>query len=311
MCARTSSIILHPYSWEIVDDNRTSIRVWCKDQFSQTHLVRYEDYAPFAIVELPVYIRGHKHMWDETTAYNIFNAIAGLKGAGNPTSYEFFMGERLYGFQVHPSPFLKLYFPNLKSMNKCKYRIDRGIKYENTLLRLKLHETTISLKNKLATERNVSLAFWQRITGFHPQTVSDRPQEKSEIRKDVMGNVIYSSDNTPVQISKLPAEREWIADYRKLEPVKPAEIQGWQFYYSELGVDAEQYSNNHRIFPDAWNINHAAFMLSCNFQIQLQSETRERYCIVLGSVNHIPEEKLSNATIIEVSNETQILEQLH
>lgn len=305
---------LIPYDWNVVGENNLIIHIWCQDRDSNRHLVRIEDYKATAYIELPRILGGFPVKWDRRMAAQLYGAIRS-KNKCNPIEYMLEYGEGLYGLQTGCTPYLRLKFNSLKDMRSCHYALDKGIKFERTFIKLNLIEMDVDICRKLATEHELSFCNWMKVTGIHPKSIEEVKAEAEadiNIHKDALGNVSHKSHTKfYLQKSKLPVEREWIVSHNDIEAIDPDICFDWTSHFRLMGIDAEQYSNNHRIFPEATNINHKAFMLSCVFQIEGDESTRERYCIILGDANEIPEERLKNSYIIKVKNEMEMMTEFH
>lgn len=314
---------LSPYAWSKKDSSSDfEIRAWCHDKDSNRHLVRLVKAPLWFKVELPPIVGGRPMDWDETTARKFYQFICFILKNDRPINCEFMEAQDLYYYQGNIKRlYLKLTFRNMNSMNHCQRVLAKELNFNTQsakygTVKVLVHETDIDPIRKMLTAQNCNFAGWFKIRGTHPVLRDDEDIElpgefDDTFEKDAMGNrVIHDSPDVYAHISTLPYEREWIVDWRTLEMVPEEEVVGWITQPRVLSFDLECYSNNHRAFPEQWDIECKTFMISTDFQIGDDVNTREGQGIVFGLVADIPDDKVKNVSVIEVTNELDLVYKL-
>lgn len=319
-------IDIQPFHWEYTETNAIHIRMWGLDKNSNKHLVRFPGFPAFCQLLLPKMVGGRYFEWTELAMADLFNFLCfRLKNKGaQPFSYTPQQANELYYYQgEHYSQFVRLYFSTTRAMRECERLLRYPIEFRTRYtvygtMKATVAETDIPVIRKMLTARDCKFSGWMRVKGYHPEPRINNPDDDEFIQddddvivKDVFGNVIHKDEGEKFyHISTLLPEREWIGDWTQLSMTPKKECRDWTTAPKLLGFDIEAYSDNHRIFPDRWNINHVAFMISCVVQRAFDKSSRVRYAIVLGRSNEIPESRLENCHIIEVDKELDLIEEM-
>jgi DNA polymerase elongation subunit (family B) len=272
-------------------------------------------------VELPPIIGGRPVVWDEELARQFYDFLCFIMREDRPISCEFKEAQDLYYFQGEMKQhYLKLNFKNLNSMNHCTRILAKEINFNTKYakygtMKVLVHELDIDPVRKMLTARNCNFAGWFSVRGTHPVIKKDSDDEddiaEGELddlyEKDAMGNLVRKDegDSYP-HISTLPENREWIVNWKTLKMAPEEEVVGWVTEPRVLSFDLECYSNNHRAFPEKWDIECETFMISTDFQIGNRVETREGHGIVFGRIADIPQDKVENVVVTEVSSELEL-----
>ncbi len=314
---------LQPYHWEYESNTDLEIRAWCLDKNSEAHLVRFKDFPAFCQLELPLHVGGKNFNWDSNTAYQFYQRLQFVLRDDAPIGFNYKNSKELYYYQGNTrKPYMMVKFRNLNAMNHAFNLLKKPIEFKTRnynygLMLVNVHEPNndVNCIRKMLTVRNCNYSGWLKVTGKHPMydkvpDMDDDEDDRPEVYvKDAMGNVIVvDAKEVTYSVSTFPLEREWLAEWTLLEMAPPEMVNGWITQPKILGFDIEAYSDNHRIFPDLWNIVHCAFMISCVYQKGEDVSTRRRHAIVIGEVNQIPEDVLSDSDVIMVKGELELVE---
>jgi len=169
------------------------------------------------------------------------------------------------GFRAHRS------LAVLKRILSRPFELNDGIR-----VKLNVWEAEVSPIRKLITRCNISFGGW-----FHCEG-----REASDLEI----------------ISSLP--NEWIINWLTIKPVPEELCATWYTSPGLLVFDIETYSSRHNAFPDLWNPEHHAYMISCIYQ-RVGSSERLRYAVVKGTCKK--EGLPSNTTLFEVETEEQMI----
>src|SRR3990167_22151 len=327
MNSQIETIDIQPWHWEFKEENYITVRMWGFDKDSNPHVISFPRFPAFCQIQLPTMVGGKSFQWDESSMLDFFQFLCFRLKENAPFKYNPLLARELYYYQGNRyTQFMTVYFSTTNAMRKCanllRYPVEfRTRKYVYGTMKATAHETDVPLIRKMLTARNCKFSGWLRVTGFHPlpresyQPSNTDPtsyfDEDDVIVKDVFGNVVHQdAEEVFYQKSTFPRNQEWIGDWTCLEMTPDEICKDWTTKPKLLGFDIEAYSDNHRIFPDKWNIKHVAFMISCVAQRAFEPETRIRYAIVLGRSDNIPEERLSNCHIIEVKEELDLIDEM-
>lgn len=319
------TIYLSPYSWTKRDSQHEfEIRAWCHDRYSNRHCVRLVKAPVTCHVELPPILGGRPVVWDEELARQFYDFLCFILRDDRPIGCEFKEAQDLYYFQGGMKQhYLKLDFKNLNSMNHCTRILSKEVNFNTKYakygtMKVLVHELDIDPVRKMLTAQNCNFAGWFVIRGTHPVVKTEENDDDDDdplddlFEKDAMGNVVQKGidSETYPHITTLPAEREWIVNWKTLKMAPEEEVAGWLTEPRVLSFDFESYTPNHRAFPEKWDIECETFMVSTDFQIGNRAETRDGHGIVLGNVADIPPDKLANVRVTEVFSEMELLDKL-
>lgn len=129
---------------------------------------------------------------------------------------------------------------------------------------LKLWEDDISTHKKLTVERNLQYANW--LSGSFTSVIGSDKQStcKHEYR---------------------------CTDWRTLSPVKAEDCKTWRIHPVIWCFDNEAFSDNPRIFPNAYNIKHELFMISGTLETFEKPETRRKICMMTTDCKKEPKDE--------------------
>jgi DNA polymerase elongation subunit (family B) len=286
----TKHLLLFPYDYVIkdayTDNDRVAIHIWCLDKENTPHFVRIEDFPAMCYVELPT------NIWVGSPEENVSKTKAlmdwfkyKLEPANHePVGHRLEMRKKVYYFRGEGKvPMLKLQFKNLDSVRHCKNLLKYPVKIKGLpVFKCALWEDDIDPVRKMLTHRNMSYSQWFEIDA----TLVEPEYKLTTMEHEYMGNwrTMYgvSSD---------------IADKLQINP-------------KIMAFDIECYSDDKRVFPDAWVPTHVAYMISLIVQRCSQPETRVRYAIILGPCADVPPHKLDKAIVYNVDTEEAIIEKM-
>ena len=285
LMSESEILTLFPYEWvvkdEYTDDNRIAIHVWCLDQNSKPCFLRIEDFPVLCYIELPMIVQGQYRQWNNDMARRFMKYLNYRLKDHAAIGYSLRYMKKTYYYRGKITyPMLLLKFKTLNALRHC----ENILKYTlNTMdfgyLKCNIWECKIPTIRKLLTNQGMSYSQWFTVRG-----------EKVE---------------PDLRISSL--DDEYIIQWKTMNPVPMEICDKWRIYPRMLAFDIECYSDNNRVFPDAWCVKHVVYMVSCIFQVYNHLETRKRYAIILGPCADIPEEKLCNTEIIHVKTEEELV----
>jgi len=278
-------LTLFPYEWvekdEYTDDDRIAIHVWCMDQDSKPYFLRIEDFPVLCYVELPMILQGQYRQWNNSMAKKFMSYLNYRLKEHAAIDYNllymkktyYYMGELTY-------PMLLLKFKSLKALRHCENILKYTLNTKDFgYIKCNIWEHKIPTTRKLLTNQYMSYSEWFTVRG-----------------KKVESDLRLSS-----------LDEEYIVQWKTIRPIPTEICDKWRIYPRILSFDIECYSDNKRVFPDAWCVKHVAYMISCIFQVYNRVETRMRYAIILGPCADIPKEKLCNTEIIHVETEEELV----
>lgn len=280
------SLIVHAYDWVVRDkfndDDHLAIHCWALDRESKPYLLRVVDFPCFCYIELPMFVRNRNYEWSASAVSLFMRMLSERLGDNAPIRYIFKRLKKTYYYRGNRLfPMVQVCFSNLKAMQKCGNILENAIKTDDWgFVKCNMWEQDISVVRKLLTVRDTRYSQWFSVDGVRVE---------KELR-----------------ISTL--ENEYIISWETITPISPSESENWNSFPGILSWDIETYSDNHRAMPDKYNALHAAYMISCIYQRYKSPESKRRYGIIIGDCNDIPEEKLSNCTIIRVNSEYELVE---
>jgi len=278
-------LTLFPYEWVVkdkyTDDDKVAIHVWSLDKDSTPYLLRIEDFPVLCYLELPLVVQGEYREWKLHMAKKVMNYLNFRLGDHATIGYTFRYMKKTYYYKGEMAyPMIVLKFKSLDAMRHCKNIVNYPLNIKSYgRIKCNIWESEIPIVRKLLTNQRMSYSQWF--------TVRAAPVESD------------------LQISSL--KKEYIGKWRTMNPIPTEICDNWRIYPRILAFDIECYSDNKKVFPDAWCAKHVAYMISCIFQSYNQLETRQRYAIILGPCAEIPEEKLSDTNIIHVNSEEELV----
>ena len=278
-------LTLFPYEWVVkdtyTDDDKVAIHVWSLDKDSNPYLLRIEDFPVLCYLELPMVVQGQYKAWSQYMAKQVMGYLNFRLGDHATIGYTLrYMKKTYYYVGEMTYPMILLKFKSLDAMRHCENIVKYPLKIKNLgSINCSLWESKIPIVRKLLTNQEMSYSQWFTVRA--EQVESD------------------------LQISSL--KKEYIGKWRTMKAIPIDICDTWRIYPRILAFDIECYSDNKRVFPDAWCAKHVAYMISCIFQTYNQLETRKRYAIILGPCAQIPEDKLENTEIIHVNSEEELV----
>lgn len=276
---------VHAYDWIIKDsygdNDHVTIHCWALDNESRPYLLRIHDFPAFCHIELPSIVRGHHHEWTRAEVELFYEYLCKYLGDHKPYHKTFSKARKTYYYRAgRRYPMLQVCFNTLKSMNICVSLLKNPIKTDGWgFIQCNVWENSVSIVRKLLTIRDVQYAQWFSIIG--------------------------TKVNAEDRCSTL--ENEYIVQWDTMKAVDEDRCYSWISRPGVLAFDIECYSHKNRAMPDRYDVQDVAYMISCIFQRYLQPKTMKRFGIVIGECSHIPEDKLSNCTILQTSDELSMV----
>ncbi len=279
-------LTVFPYEWVVKDEytdvGHIAIHVWCLDRDSKPYFLRIEDSPTTCYVELPTIVYGRPFRWNRISAQKVVEYLNFRLKDHAPIGHSLTFRKKIYYyFGEGDYPMLQLQFKSIQALNHCENLLKYPLKTrEYGTLRCHVWESKIPIVRKLLTRQNMSFSQWFTVHG-------DYVEES-------------------MRISTM--DHEYVVDSRTMEPIPQEVCDGWRVYPRILAFDIECYSDNKRIFPNAWHAAHVAYMISCIYQVYNHRSTRKRYAIILGPCAEIPSSRLESTEIIHVTTEYELVE---
>ena len=279
MEAKKVEVISHPYHWEFEDQytekDGIEIRTWTLNRDSEPCLIRFPDFPVFCHVELPMFVQRRFFHWTRGRAEIIYTYLQKVLNEDAPNSFIFKEAEKIYHYrQDRKYPMMLLMFNSVKAMKHCKAVLSRVQNIGDMgALMLQVWEDEISPIRKLLTAKNLLYSQWFKILA------------------------VEASDSD--RISKL--DSEYIAYWRDIVPIEQDVTKSWTTHPGFLAYDIETYSDNPRAFPNKYNENNPAYMLSAIYQKTGKRDTRKRFLIIMGDCNDI-----DGVEVIRVRDEKEL-----
>jgi DNA polymerase delta subunit 1 len=286
--SQEETLMVFPYEWvykdSYTDEDNLAIHAWCLDKNSVPYFLRIEDFPILCYVELPQYVNNRFTIWTEDMARVIYNYLVWrLEGADHsPFGFLFSYKKKTYYYFGEVSyPMIMLRFKNMESMKHCENLLNYPIRTKRFgNLKCRMWESKIPPIRKMLTNQRMSYSQWFTVKG-----------------KKVDADYRISS-----------VENEYIVQFQTMEAVPNDICDGWRINFRVLAFDIECYSDNKRMFPDAWCAKHQAYIISCIYQVSGYRDTRKRYAIILGKCSEIPKERLDNTSLIHVESEEELID---
>lgn len=287
-------LTLHGYDWKYHEEDIT-FNGWCMNKQSQTTLLRINNFKLKSYIQLPDRnIAGESIKWSKGKVKEYMSALT-FKALGHkrrgfiykyiPKSSKVPLKISMYK-SFEGGNFIEMSFDNKKIMQKIEstLKVALYVNREIGLVRANLREGNsgkITPIMKFITAMGIKFCGW-----FNCKAIKVPEHEK---------------------ISRI--EEEYYVRWEDVKRISSKISQAWSTNPKLFAWDIETYSHRILAFPDRNHPKDVAFMISCITQIGDKPDTRKRYGIILGDANHIPEDKLSNLTVIKVNTETELIEE--
>ncbi len=294
--ASPMSVTAHAYDYEEADyaspsGQRTYIRMWCLDDSasSKACAVTVRGFQPWLYLELPSGVN-----WTAALADSLAQEIA--QSVEIPIlKSELVKRKKLYYYQPASEPgfdMLRVEVQCIDDARRLASTLDRRAALRETpggalgangsksirggfygrfgWLVLRAWEApggALTCARKLLTELDLKFSSWFALADTEAVSVTEPDSLGAELSVreytvDCTGRDPYAWKTALAPAPELDAPRA---------PSRPG----------VLSFDIESYSDNPKMFPDRTNPVHAAYMISCVYQVSRSPETRKRYLIYL------------------------------
>ncbi|HSW77051.1 MAG TPA: DNA polymerase domain-containing protein [Candidatus Saccharimonadales bacterium] len=278
---------VHAFDWIIHDkagdDEQTIIDCWALDIDSRPYLLRITNFPIFCMIELPRFIKSQKveYQWTHQKIQNLVNHINKLLRYSKIIRSEFLKCQKIYYYQGNDkTPFIRVFFKNIKSMRQCKYLLDNAFQTEEWgWIKCNMWEDDISCVRKLLTIKKIKFSKWFKVKGTK---VED-------------------------EFKRSKCEFEYIIDWQSLQPIDEVICNKWVTNPGILAWDIETYSDNHHAMPDKYNHKHVVYMISAIYKKYKVPNTLKRYGIIIGDCNQIPPDRLNQCTLLTATDEVDLV----
>ena len=233
-------LTLFPYEWVVkdkyTDDDKVAIHVWSLDKDSKPYLLRIEDFPVLCYLELPLVVQGQYREWKPHMVKKVMSYLDFRLGDHATIDYNLRYLKKTYYYKGEMTyPMVMLKFKSMEAMRHCRNIIKYPLNIKGYgRIKCNLWESEIPIVRKLLTNQRMSYSQWF--------TVQATPVESD------------------LQISSL--KKEYIGKWRTMNPIPTEICDNWRIYPRILSFDIECYSDNKKVFPDAWCAKHVAYMVS-------------------------------------------------
>lgn len=287
-------IIVKPFHLEELDNFKNLgnivLHMYCHDRFSNTVLLRIDNFRVYCCLELPMYTleqipspdgdfkkatyKPKSYItWDFELIKKVYFTLCEKQTKG--TNYK--TGEpKEAPFDLYPNQFddvyyytgrkkqyLYLFFRTIAARNDMlstiKYEI--YVKGEG-FMKFEMHENKITTFRRLLSKQNVKYTQWISVRGI---------------------KINYDDKD---RISKKPLT-EYIVDYSTMRQIDESITSKWFVYPKLFSWDGEMYSKNHKQMPSAKRPYDEIYLISVVFQYMEHESTRRKICLIKGECNDI------------------------
>lgn len=290
-------LTLKPFDYEEHDNFNKSgkicLQMTCHDRNSNSHIILIKNFRVFACVELSeilftriespdrdwkksVYEPIDNIYWDENKANSLWIAICKKSEKArnwktkepveSPFDFYFDRYKDIYYYHKDDDtkPYIYFYFHTLQGRSDMMNTINFPIWVPELrgFVKLTMHENKISTLRRLHSLRHIRYSQWLTVKGR---------------------SVPFNSKH---RVSKEPV-REYIVDYRTLNPVPEKDCSSWLVYPKLFSWDGEMYSENHKQMPRHKRPLDSIYLISVVFQYMEHPETVRRYCLCYGNCGEI------------------------
>lgn len=284
MDEKLTDTIQHAYDINIEDnfneEGVVNLHLWCLDRKSHPVLIRIRDFPVLCHIELPGFIDGQPHEWEDWQVQRVFKYLQGALKDDKPSSYKFVQKFKLYYYRGERKyPMMLISFPTIKAMYHCQNFLKKAPHIHSIgEVHMKMWETSISVARKFFSLRNCRYSQWFTATGQEIST-------EHELR-------ISASGTTARPL------REYICKWNAIIPISQIDSAGWMTYPRIIAFDIETYTNNHRAMPNSLDAKHVVYLNSLIYQELGKPETIKKYITIMGECNDI-----EGVTVIRVTSE--------
>ena len=247
-------------------------------------MLRVEDFPAFCFVELPLFINYNVFNWNASAASLFVDSLRQRMGTDyGPMSFRpehFAMRKKLYMYRGDRKlPTVLLVFRTLDAMRRTASVLNYPFRIDGLgEVKVNVWEDNVKPIRKFLSKCGITHTSW-----LHCQ-----------------GELVDEDD----KISKL--KNEYRIQWTSIAEIPKELTKKWQTRPGIMGFDIETYSNRHKMFPNKFNADHVAYMISCIYQ-RVGSKERTRYGIILGDCNEIPEDQFANTTLFKVNTEEELV----
>jgi DNA polymerase elongation subunit (family B) len=270
-------------NWIVADSAfESDIRCWGLDKDSNPNCLIIKGFPLFFYLQLPKKTnKGREIAWNKSKVYSFMERVNFFLGENKPVSFSLEYNNELYYYQGNNRhPMVLMVFSNMPSMKSAMYFFNKPVNITNLYLgyvKCDVWHYEVSSARKLLSLKNLAWTQWFTCEG----------------------------SLVPLEEKITTIEREYEVNWNSIVGIPKEETVMWITHPCILSVDIECYSDT-RGMPDEKNHKHVAYMISCVKKRYKKEGTYERYGIVIGECDTIPQEKLENNTIIRVNDEIEL-----
>lgn len=328
----TYKLQIKPYDWfkkDYIDDENgeyyMSINAWGLDKDSQPYLIKFLNFRPSIIVQLPDYVNKRKFTWTKQQGIDIINYIQYcLKKDKNNinenhiVNYSIKYAPLMYGYTniitEKNKPRIQIWFDTYEYLRKCITLLKNPIKLRNVgNVACTVWEGKIDPVLQFLTLARNKHCQWFEVDAKKTRIDDKISTLDREFYVDVSNMLAFPlnyvpgepDNDIPMKVNELTGEK---TQAFPIKPLSMIETKNWHVHPGTLCIDIETYSDNPKAMPIKTLKDHVVYMISCIYQRIGLKDTRKRYAIILGDCAELPKD--INATIIKVSNEFDLCEAL-
>jgi DNA polymerase elongation subunit (family B) len=312
---------IRPYEWFKKDDlneNNHTIGAWGLDRDSKPYLIRFANFKPSLVIQLPQYVNKTPKIWQVADVKDVYDIIK--KRLGDDLIDDVFIAKKasvLYGYTENKYPILQMWFNTEQAMMKCKNLLKQPLlvydKYEAMEIPCSVWEDNISSILQFITLARIKHCKWFRTTARKVRADDKISTLENEYIVNCENMKSFPAGYTSDQLYPIiKYDQMGIIKEKPAFPITSIpdqECKSWVVNPGFLVIDIETYSDNPKAMPVKTITSHVAYMISCIYQRVGKPETRKRYVIIMGDCAKLPKAS-EDVIVIKVLDEYELCEAL-
>ena len=293
-------IHLMPFEWLEEDfpiDSyryRFQIGIFAKNRQSETCYLRVDGYRPSAYLQLPLQSDTKEgdtkppinYTWTKELAGQYLTSLNTLIQAGRGKKPRIQLELTDFDTYRRYMRYVKDMIMGEKPMIRIAFATMRDLRaFSEGLFTLSSYEGKKKANNiKIDLEGNpVTLCWWEDDIYTYKKLTVER---QLEFANWLSGDLVEVSNDS----KQSTCRHEYTCRWDTLQPTPPEVAKGWQIHPVVWSFDNEAYSDNPRIFPNAYNKKHEVFMISgCLERFEVPGSMR-KICLMTTDCQYQPQD---------------------
>lgn len=308
-------LTLKPYEWfsrDIKEYDYHSVNAWCLDKESKPYLIRFTNFKPSFMIQLPTFVGKIRYRWTASKALDVVNAIKKVIGEEFIFDSTAKLAPMLYYYTQEKYPVIQMWFNTEDAMNRTKNLLKYPVKiYEEndvTEVQCVAWESNISSTLQFLTLARLQYCQWFEVNTAIKVTSSRKISTLDNEYFVDCGKMLKFPQGYTID-KPIPLNPEDNNPWFPVIPIDSRLTKSWVVSPGCLVIDIECYSDNPKALPIKTLKNHVVYMISCIFQKIGRKDTRKRYVIVMGDTTDLPESH-KDVIVIKVGDEYELCQAL-